>query len=80
MVEGGGTTDQLMVSGGWTSERVAHGYYEDSEQAAGERANRIVESEQAETAQPPTETPPVTVTMTFQPNGGQRVQATLGEN
>ena len=37
MVEGGASTDQLMVSGAWASQRVAHGYIQDSDRAARER-------------------------------------------
>ena len=36
MVEGRGTTNQLLVSDVWASEQIACGYYKDSKQAAGE--------------------------------------------
>ena len=34
MVEGGATTNQLLVSGGWSNEGIAHGYIEQSSHAA----------------------------------------------
>ena len=61
-----------MVCGGWTSEQVARGYYEDSDRTAGEHAARILGSDE-----PPTAENPVTVTVTFQPHRGQQVQTAL---
>ena len=38
MVEGGATTNQLLVSGGWSNEGIAHGYIEQSSHAACQRS------------------------------------------
>ena len=44
MVERGATTDQLMVSGAWASQRVAHGYVQDLDRAARERTEVMTSS------------------------------------
>ena len=51
MVEGGASTGQLMVEGAWASQRVAHGYVQDSDRAARERTEVMTSTSSSSSSQ-----------------------------